>query len=114
MRTFLLQGVEQPLIMDQGLFQKDANRTEMITLSVVLPTLIHQEVHLVQQEGELMLMKVTDSGMKGILPLLLLQVTVKVVLVIMTLFLVQNVPTLHWMMFLPVMLMRASANQGHG
>ncbi|KAM1175409.1 hypothetical protein ACFX19_028415 [Malus domestica] len=50
--------------------------------------------------------------MKGILPLLL-QVTVKGVHVNMTI-LVQNVPTLHWMMFLPIMLMRPSTNPGHG
>ncbi|KAM1063718.1 hypothetical protein ACFX2A_028449 [Malus domestica] len=55
----------------------------MTTLRVVLPTLIHREVSLIQQEGELMLMKVTDSDMKGILPLLL-QVTVKGVHVNMT------------------------------
>jgi hypothetical protein len=95
---FLLQGVELLQIMFLGQSLRDANHTEMTTLPVVMVTLIFLEVHPVQQQEELMWMMAMAKGLKD---LLLLPVTVRDVLVIMTPSLGQNVHMLHWLVYCP-------------
>lgn len=79
---------------------RDAHHIEMTTLPVLLATLIHPEVLRVPQLGELMSMMVMAQDLKDHHHHLLLLVIVKDVHVIMTQFLVQNVHTLQWLVFL--------------
>jgi hypothetical protein len=96
---FLLQGAELLQIMVLGLFQRDAHHIEMTTLPVVLVTLIFLELHHVQQQGELMWMRAIAKGLKD---LLLLRVTVREGLVIMTPFRGQNDHMLLWLVLLSI------------
>jgi len=97
---FLLQGAELLQIMVLGLFQRDAHHIEMTTLPVVLVTLIFLELHHVQQQGELMWMRAIAKGLKD---LLLLRVTVREGLVIMTPFRGQNDHMLLWLVLLSIL-----------
>lgn len=89
-----LQGADLMQSIVQGLLKRDAHHSEMSTLPVCLATLIFLElqVHLVLQQGEIMTMMVIAKGLKGHL-----QVIVKDVPGIMTLFLGQNVHIPHWL-----------------
>ena len=110
-RIYRLQEVELLLIMDQGWHLKDAQLIGIIH-PVDLTTLISQEVHLVLHQGEVMWMMVTANDMRGpLLHLLPIQVAVKDALVIMMLYLAQNVLMLLWMMFPRDTLILAFANQ---
>lgn len=78
-----------------GLSQIDANLIEMTIHLVALAIQTCLGVHLVLPQGDLMWMMVMVKGLKG-----LLQVIVKGVPVIMTLFLGRNVHTLQWLVSL--------------
>lgn len=97
---FLLQGAGLLQIMVLGLFQRDAHHIEMTTLPVVLVTLIFLELHHVQQQGDLMWMMAMVKGLKDLL--LLLRVTVREGLVIMTPFQGQNDHMLLWLVLLSI------------
>jgi hypothetical protein len=96
-RIYHLQEVESLQIMDQGWPLKDVHHIGII-LPVDLTTPISLEVQLVLHQGEVMWMMVTAKGMRGLLlHLPPIQVIVKGALVIMMLYLAQNVLMLPWL-----------------